>query len=222
VIASLIYDSISSIVNSDKKQSVVIVGGGATGVSLGGVLSDFINESKKSDSISVTIIEALPTILSGWDEHLVKKVEELLREKGIRIRIITSSPVDRVENADGDGSDICLSDGKSQIYSSLTIWTAGIKGYDIPINPEVEKTRDGKIIVNEFCQIDRYPNVFSIGDIAAVRDENGNLLSIIEEKDASESEKKIKEVNDGLYVLIKNGFLQIFKKLKKDHKGSFI
>ena len=171
--ASLIYDSISSIVNSDKEQSIVIVGGGATGVSLGGVLSDFINESKKSHSISVTIIEALPTILSGWDERLVKKVEELLREKGIRI--ITSSPVDRVENADGDGSDICLSDGKSKIHSSLTIWTAGIKGYDIPINPEVEKTRDGRIIVNEFCQIDRYPNVFSIGDIAAVRDENGKL-----------------------------------------------
>ncbi|HEY6885631.1 MAG TPA: FAD-dependent oxidoreductase [Nitrososphaeraceae archaeon] len=172
--ASLIYDSVSSIVNSDKEQSVVIVGGGATGVSLGGALSDFINESKKSDSVSVTIIEALPSILSGWDERLVKKVQEVLREKGIRI--ITSSPVAKVENADGDGSDICLSDdGKSKIHSSLIIWTAGIKGYDIPINPEVEKTKDGKIIVNEFCQIDRYPNVFSIGDIAAVRDDTGKL-----------------------------------------------
>src|SRR5919205_1877385 len=172
--ASLIYDRVSSIVNSDKKESVAIVGGGATGVSLGGALSDFINESKKSDSVSVTIIEALPTILSGWDKRLVKKVEEVLREKGIRI--ITSSPVAKVENTDGDGSDIYLSDdGKSKIHSSLIIWTAGIKGYDIPINPEVEKTKDGKIIVNEFCQIDRYPNIFSIGDIAAVKDENGKL-----------------------------------------------
>src|SRR5919202_3067087 len=171
--ASLIYDRVSSIVNSDKKQSVVIVGGGATGVSLGGALSDFINESKKSDSVSVTIIEALPTILSGWDERLVKKVEEVLREKGIRI--ITSSPVAKVENADCDGNDICITDGKSKIHSSLTIWTAGIKGYDISINPEVEKTKDGKIILNEFCQIDRYPNVFSIGDIAAVRDDTGKL-----------------------------------------------
>src|SRR5919197_1364172 len=171
--ASLIYDRISSIVNSDKKHSVVIVGGGATGVSLGGALSDFINESKKSDSVSVTIIEALPTILSGWDERLVKKVEEVLREKGISI--ITSSQVAKVENGDSDGNDICLNDGKSKIHSSLTIWTAGIKGYDIPINPEVEKTKDGKIILNEFCQIDRYPNIFSIGDIAAVRDDAGKL-----------------------------------------------
>ncbi|MGB8024253.1 MAG: hypothetical protein WCF06_08045, partial [Nitrososphaeraceae archaeon] len=62
-----------------------------------------------------------------------------------------------------------------KIHSSLTIWTAGVKGYDIPINPKVEKTKDGKIILNEFCQIYRYQNIFSIGDIAAVKDENGKL-----------------------------------------------
>ena len=172
--ASLIYDRISSIVNSDKKESIVIVGGGATGVSLGGALSDFINESKKSDFVSVTIIEALPTILSGWDKRLVNKVEEVLHEKGIRI--ITNSPVSQVENTDGDSNDICLSDdSKSKIHSSLIIWTAGVKGYNISINPDVEKTKDGRIILNEFCQIDRYPNVFSVGDIAAVRDDAGKL-----------------------------------------------
>ena len=38
-----------------------------------------------------------------------------------------------------------------------------------------KKTKDGRIILNEFCQIDRYPNVFSVGDIAAVRDDTGKL-----------------------------------------------
>jgi len=70
---------------------------------------------------------------------------------------------------------IFIFDSGSKIHSSLTIWTAGVKGYDIPINPEVEKTKDGKIILNEFCQIGRYPNIFSIGDIAAVKDDNGKL-----------------------------------------------
>ena len=88
---------------------------------------------------------------------------------------MTSSPVAKVENVGADSSDVCLSGGKSKIHSSLTIWTAGVKGYDIPVNPEVEKTKDGKIILNEFCQIDRYPNVFSIGDIAAVKDGDGKL-----------------------------------------------
>ena len=74
---------------------------------------------------------------------------------------MTSSPVAKVEDVGSDGIDVCLNgDGESNIHSSLTIWTAGVKRYDILVNPEVERTKDGKIILNEFCQIDRYPNVF--------------------------------------------------------------
>jgi NADH:ubiquinone reductase (H+-translocating) len=171
--ASLICDKVRALIKSNKKHNIVIVGGGATGVSLGGALSDFVNENKKSNRLSITIIEALPTILSGWDERLVKKVNEILHKK--EIRIMTSSAVTRVENDDDGGSSIYLSDTGSKLHSSLTIWTAGIKGYDITINPEVKKTKDGKIILNEFCQTDRYPNIFSIGDIAAVKDEYGKL-----------------------------------------------
>jgi NADH:ubiquinone reductase (H+-translocating) len=171
--ASLICDKVGALIKSNKKHNIVIVGGGATGVSLGGALSELVNESKKVDRFSITIIEALPNILSGWDERLVKKVNEILHKK--EIRIMTSSAVTRVENDDDGGSSIYLSDTGSKLHSSLTIWTAGIKGYDITINPEVKKTKDGKIILNEFCQTDRYPNIFSIGDIAAVKDEYGKL-----------------------------------------------
>ncbi|HZB17231.1 MAG TPA: FAD-dependent oxidoreductase [Nitrososphaeraceae archaeon] len=167
--ASLIYDKVSEFIKSDNNHDIVIVGGGATGVSLGGALSDLIKDSGKTNSISIKIIEALPTILSGWDERLVKKVNEVLNEKGITI--MTSTAVSGVEN---DGNSISVNQG-SNIHSSLTIWTAGAKGYDLSIDPEVEKTKDGKIIVNEFCQIDRYPNIFSIGDISAVKHENGKL-----------------------------------------------
>ena len=163
-----------ALLKSNKMHDIITVGGGATGVSLGGALSDFVKGSKKSDMLTITIIEALPTILSGWDERLVEKVNEVLLKKEIRIR--TSSAVIRVENDSGTScSNIYLSDSESQIPSSLTVWTAGVKGYEIPISPEVEKTKDGRIILNEFCQIDSYPNIFCIGDIAAVKDENGKL-----------------------------------------------
>jgi len=164
-----------ALLKSNKKHDIIIVGGGATGVSLGGALSDFVKGSKKIRyAHTITIIEALPTILSGWDERLVEKVNEVLLKKEIRIR--TSSAVFRVENDSGTScSNIYLSDSESQIPSSLTVWTAGVKGYEIPISPEVEKTKDGRIILNEFCQIGSYPNIFCIGDIAAVKDENGKL-----------------------------------------------
>ena len=71
--ASLIYDKLRTLIKSNEKHNIVIVGGGATGVSLGGAVSDFVNESERSDKLSITIIEALPTILSGWDERLAKK-----------------------------------------------------------------------------------------------------------------------------------------------------
>jgi NADH:ubiquinone reductase (H+-translocating) len=169
--ASLIYDKVSALIESNNKHDIVVVGGGATGVSLGGALSDLIRETRRTNSISITIVEALPTILSGWDERLVRKVSEILNEKGIRV--MTSTAVTKVEN--GSNSINLRGDYGSKIPSSLTIWTAGIKGYDIRITPDVEKTPDGRIIVNEFCQIDRYPSVFSIGDISAVKHENGKL-----------------------------------------------
>ena len=172
--ASLICDKMRALLKSNKKHDIIIVGGGATGVSLGGALSDFVKGSKKSDMLTITIIEALPTILSGWDERLVEKVNEVLLKKEIRIRTI--SAVIRVENDSGTScSNIYLSDSESQIPSSLTVWTAGVKGYEIPISPEVEKTKDDRIILNEFCQVGSYPNIFCIGDIAAVKDENGKL-----------------------------------------------
>jgi len=105
--ASLVCDKVRALIKSNKKHNIIIVGGGATGVSLGGALSDFVKESKKLDRLSITIIEALPTILSGWDERLVKKVNEVLHEKGIRI--VTSTAVTRVENdGDGGGGNIYL------------------------------------------------------------------------------------------------------------------
>jgi NADH:ubiquinone reductase (H+-translocating) len=169
--ASLVYDKVSALIESNNKQDIVIVGGGATGVSLGGALSDLIRETRRTNSISITIIEALPTILSGWDERLVKKVSEVLNEKGIRV--MTNTAVIKVENG-SNGIKVSGSYGQN-IPSSLTIWTAGVKGYDIRITPEVEKTPDGRIIVNKFCQIDRYPNIFSIGDISALKHQNGKL-----------------------------------------------
>jgi NADH dehydrogenase FAD-containing subunit len=49
--ASLIHDRVSSAVNSGNKQGIVIVGGGATDVSPGGVLSDFIKRAKNQTPV---------------------------------------------------------------------------------------------------------------------------------------------------------------------------
>lgn len=165
--ASVIHDHISKIIAEDKKNNIVIVGAGATGISLAGALAEMINLSRNKDDVKVNIVEATSTILSGWDEKIKNKVEDILKKKGVRI--FHNSLVEKVEE-----NTLFLKDGL-QIDSSLIIWTAGVRGFNIDIEPAIDKTNDGRIIVNEYCRTPKYENVYSIGDIAAMKNSKGSL-----------------------------------------------
>lgn len=54
-----------------------------------------------------------------------------------------------------------------------------------------------------------------------IRGENGLITKIVEEKDATESEKQIKEVNDGLYVFDRKWFDENINKIKKSPQGEY-
>lgn len=54
-----------------------------------------------------------------------------------------------------------------------------------------------------------------------IRGKNGLITKIVEEKDANDEERKIKEVNDGLYVFDKNWFAQNIKKVNKGPQGEY-
>lgn len=54
-----------------------------------------------------------------------------------------------------------------------------------------------------------------------IRGKDGFITKIVEEKDASLKEKKIKEVNDGLYVFDRNWFGQNIGKVKKGPQGEY-
>jgi NADH dehydrogenase len=159
-----------SLKNSNSEQAykkIVIVGGGATGISLAGALSDYVNASPGAGKISIEIIEATPTILPGWDRNMIQECMKMLWKKSVKV--FTSVPVARVEQ-----DRLYLKDG-TMIPSSMTIWTAGIKGFNVKTEPEIEKLRDGRIVVNEFCQNEKYPDLFVVGDIAAIKDPAGKL-----------------------------------------------
>jgi NADH:ubiquinone reductase (H+-translocating) len=165
--ASIIQDHISKIIAEDKKNNIVIVGAGATGISLAGALAEMINLSKNKNNVKVNIVEATSTILYGWDEKIKNKVEDILKKKGIRI--FHNSIVEKVEK-----DTLFLKDGL-QINSSLIIWTAGVRGFNVEIEPAIDKTNDGRIIVNEYCKTSAYDNIYAIGDIAAMKNTKGVL-----------------------------------------------
>ena len=57
---------------------------------------------------------------------------------------------------------------------------------------------------------------FAYGRI--IRDVNGKLVKIVEEKDATEQEKKIKEINSGIYCFDNKLLFEMLEKVKNDNK----
>jgi NADH:ubiquinone reductase (H+-translocating) len=155
----------NSITVDVEKMQVLIIGGGATGVQLAGAIADFIISSWNENNIHIKIITSSSLILPGWDTPIVEAVKETLQKKGVQI--ITDSFVTEVKK---DG--IIVNDSK-QYLSSLTIWTPGVEGFDIHTDPQIEKTKDGRIIVDGYCQNMTFPNIFCIGDISAILDFSG-------------------------------------------------
>ena len=149
----------------------VIVGGGFAGIETGGEVNDFLHDALdyyhniKKEDISVIVIEALPSILPGFNEKLVKFAHKKLEEKGIKILLNT-----RVVSFDGKNviinkltkptSDI---KPKTVLTSHTLVWTAGVTPVEI-IKNSLFKTNKGQIIVNEFLEIDDFSGVFAIGD----------------------------------------------------------
>lgn len=54
-----------------------------------------------------------------------------------------------------------------------------------------------------------------------IRGKNGLITKIVEEKDATDEERKIKEVNDGLYIFDKSWFTRNIKKVNKGPQGEY-
>jgi NADH:ubiquinone reductase (H+-translocating) len=141
---------------------IVICGGGATGISLAGALSETFGEK-----IKIKVVEAQDNILAEWDPRLVKTAKKILSERNVEI--LTGQLVKEISNSSVVvGSNI-------RVNCDLTVWTAGIKGFDIKTTPHVKTTKSERIIVNKYSQIEGFDNAFAVGDMSAFTLENGVL-----------------------------------------------
>ena len=155
-----------------KRLTIVVAGGGPTGVELAGTLA----EMKKFvlpkdypeldfDQMKIILVEGSPRVLSAMSEESSKKAHQYLTELGVELKVET-----RVN--DYDGEDVFLNNGE-QIPSKTMIWAAGIKGNFIEGLPEETRSRGNRIAVNEYCEVQDRKDVYAIGDVAVMTsDEN--------------------------------------------------
>ena len=154
-------------------STVVIVGGGPTGVELAGAFSDLIKRNMKrnfrhfdTSQQRIILIEAQDYLLGAFDEKHSEYTEARLTKLGVEVQ--TNTMVSDISE-----DLVTLANGKT-IEATTIIWTAGVEAAPINHTLGVELTRSGLVKVNPDLTIPDHPSAFVIGDAAAVLQKNGD------------------------------------------------
>jgi len=152
----------------------VIVGGGATGVEMAGAIADVARQTLAADfrridprSARIILIEAGPRLLPTFPASLSDYALKTLTRVGVEVRTGTL-----VTKCDADGVD--LKDGR--IDAGTVIWAAGVTASPAMRWLNAEGDRAGRVKVNSDLSLPGHPEIFVVGDTAAVTDKNGHSV----------------------------------------------
>ncbi|WP_026996079.1 NAD(P)/FAD-dependent oxidoreductase [Flectobacillus major] len=159
--------------SDDERQglmTVLVVGGGPTGVEVSGTLAEMKRHVLPKDYpeldfdlMKVYIVESGAELLGPMSKNAQIKSKEYLEQLGVKVMLNT-----RV--TDFDGKYAYLNNGQ-QIRTNNLVWAAGIKANFIEgLNPDT-LVRGGRLKVNRYNQVEGYDNVFAIGDVALMSEE---------------------------------------------------
>lgn len=146
--------------------SFVIAGGGLTGVELAAELADFLTQTMakeyphlRRDEATITLIEAMDTLLPGMKPAVQAKVRERLEAKGVRV--LLTQPVS------GATADCVKTEG-GEIRTRTLVWAAGIAANPLLATFPFERGRGGRILCDDTMQITGWPGHYALGDCAHV------------------------------------------------------
>jgi len=149
----------------------VVVGGGPTGVEMAGAIADVARYALPPDfrnvdpaQARVLLIEAGPRILPSFPERLSAHAAASLRRMGVEV--LTGSAVTGI---DAKGVNV----GERRIEAGAVIWAAGVQASPAARWLGVEPDRAGRTPVSRELSLAGHPEVFVIGDTAAVTDAAG-------------------------------------------------
>ena len=153
----------------DGELTVVVVGGGPTGVELAGALADLRQmefstryaELDRSQS-RIVLVEQQDRLLGAFHPKLSAYAQRLLVRRGVEVRC--SESVKRVE-----ADRVVLGSGEV-VLSRLVVWAAGVGPCALTEALELPKIR-GRIEVDDDLRVKGFASVFAIGDMAAARSE---------------------------------------------------
>ena len=154
--------------------TVVVGGGGATGVELAGELAEVLPEVASGYGLApgrpaVQLIEAGPTILAGSSRQLIDKAASILSDLGVRIR--TNATI-----AAATQEGFRLSDGQL-VEGGVFVWAGGVKAPGLVADSELPTGHNGRVKVDQYLRVLDHPEIYVAGDLASVTDpRSGHVL----------------------------------------------
>jgi NADH dehydrogenase len=153
--------------------SIVIVGGGPTGVELSAELVVLCNRTLrryygKDVTATVTLIASDPELLVRYQKPARKEAFRVLKKTGVDIRLATK--VVEVRNGSVSIEPIPMQGEPvvcQQLEADMVVWAAGVKRASVPCGDAVELERDGRIKVTPALQSTLDASIFVLGDAAA-------------------------------------------------------
>jgi len=155
-------------------MTVVIAGGGPTGVELAGAFAElkqrvFRGNFRHIDprTARIILVEAQDRLLLSYDESQSAYTKERLEEMGVEVRL--NSPVEDV----GEGY---VTIAGEKVLTPNVIWAAGVGAPALTRDLGVETDKGGRLMVEKDLSLPGHPNAFAIGDIAKLTDANGTQV----------------------------------------------
>lgn len=152
-----------------------VIGAGPTGVEMAGAIAELAKMGIARDfrnidprQAEILLVEAGPRVLASFPETLSQAALRQLEHLGVKVIL-----GEAVIACDKDG--ITLKDGR-RIDSATLIWAAGVAASPAAKWLKAPADRAGRAIIPPDLRLPGYPNVFVIGDTAAVKDAAGVVV----------------------------------------------
>ena len=164
-----------------------IVGAGPTGVELAGQLAILTQRILRGEyravnpaKARIVLLDAAPTVLPMYPPKPRAHAERDLRKLGIDVQLDSAAV-----NIDPYGIDVDGQAGRRRLPARTVIWSAGVKASPLAAALAAaggaERDRAGRLLVAPDLTLPGHPEVFAIGDLAAVPDVPGVAPAAIQE-----------------------------------------
>ena len=149
----------------------VVVGAGPTGVELAGTIAELARRTLAADfrridsrSARIILIEAGPRVLPALSDSLSAYAKKALHKLGVEVQLGQA-----VSHCGKDGVVV----GGETIPAATVLWAAGVAASPAGEWLGTETDQAGRVVVKPDLSVPGLPNIFVIGDTAAVKDAKG-------------------------------------------------